>query len=185
MLASNATSSRLVAAKPLRAKARVAAARICSRRGGLRSRCPGPGAEKARGADCERVSSALDIVYSRVYNCQCSYESILPHGVGRHPVRLKEVDMPNIAPLPTLPFEQPALLSIAPLLRALQAERPITRIRTPVGDEAWLVTRHAEVKELLADRRLGRSHPDPEHAPRISDSILFGGPMERYETEQA
>jgi pentalenolactone synthase len=98
---------------------------------------------------------------------------------------VKEVDMPNIAALPTLPFEQLALLSIAPLLRALQAERPITRIRTPVGDEAWLVTRHAEVKELLADRRLGRSHPDPEHAPRISDSILFGGPMERYETEQA
>ena len=91
----------------------------------------------------------------------------------------------NATPLPALPFEQPALLSIAPLLRALQAERPITRVRTPAGDEAWLVTRYAEVKELLGDRRLGRSHPDPEHAPRISDSILFGGPMERYETEQA
>jgi pentalenolactone synthase len=93
--------------------------------------------------------------------------------------------MTNAAPLPTLPFEQPAPLTIAPLLRALQAERPITRVRTPAGDEAWLVTRYAEVKELLGDRRLGRSHPDPEHAPRISDSILFGGPMERYETEQS
>ena len=93
--------------------------------------------------------------------------------------------MTNAALLPTLPFEQPTPLSIAPLLRALQAERPITRIRTLTGDEAWLVTRYAEVKELLADRRLGRSHPDPEHAPRISDSILFGGPMERYETEHS
>jgi cytochrome P450 len=93
--------------------------------------------------------------------------------------------MTNAAPLPTLPFEQPALLSIAPLLRTLQAERPITRVRTPAGDAAWLVTRYAEVKELFGDRRLGRSHPDPEHAPRISDSILFGGPMERYETEHA
>lgn len=93
--------------------------------------------------------------------------------------------MTNAAPLPTLPFEQPAPLTIAPLLRALQAERPITRVRTPAGDEAWLVTRYAEVKELLSDRRLGWSHPDPEHAPRISNSILFGGPAERYETEHA
>jgi pentalenolactone synthase len=96
-----------------------------------------------------------------------------------------EEDMMSVSPLPTLPFEQPALLAIAPLLRALQAERPITQVRTPVGDEAWLVTRYSEVKALLADPRLGRSHPDPRNAPRISDSILFGGPMERYETEQA
>ncbi|HEX6797710.1 MAG TPA: cytochrome P450 [Ktedonobacterales bacterium] len=87
--------------------------------------------------------------------------------------------------LPALPFEQPGPLAVPPLLRALQAERPITRVRTPAGDEAWLVTRYTEVKQLLGDSRLGRSHPDPEHAPRISDSILFGGPMEPYETEQA
>src|SRR2546429_800934 len=51
----------------------------------------------------------------------------------------------------------------------------IARVRTLVGDEAWMVTRHAEVKQLYADARLGRSHPDPEHAPRMTDSILFGG----------
>ncbi len=93
--------------------------------------------------------------------------------------------MTDLNPLPVLPFEQPTPLIVAPLLRTLQAERPITRVRTPAGDGAWLVTRYAEVKALLGDSRLGRSHPDPEHAPRISDSILFGGPMERYETEQA
>jgi pentalenolactone synthase len=93
--------------------------------------------------------------------------------------------MPDTSPLPALPFEQPRPLTVAPLLRELQAERPITRVRTPAGDEAWLVTRYAEVKQLLGDSRLGRSHPDPEHAPRISDSILFGGPMESYETEHA
>ncbi len=87
--------------------------------------------------------------------------------------------------LPALPFEQPNLLAVAPLLRSLQAERPITRVRTPAGDTAWLVTRYSDVKQLLGDSRLGRSHPDPEHAPRVSDSILFGGPMERYETEAA
>ena len=87
--------------------------------------------------------------------------------------------------LPTLPFEQPDLLAVPPLLRRLQAERPITRVRTAAGDEAWHVTRYAELKQLLGDSRLGRAHPDPEHAPRISDSILFGGPSENYETEHA
>jgi cytochrome P450 len=96
-----------------------------------------------------------------------------------------EDNLMHATPLPTLPFAQPEPLSIAPLLRALQAEHPITQVRTPTGDIAWLVTRYAEVKALLADPRLGRSHPDPEHAPRFSDSILFGGPMERYETEHA
>lgn len=94
-------------------------------------------------------------------------------------------DAHDLPTLPALPFEQPDPLTVPPLLRTLQAERPAIQVRTPAGDVAWLVTRHAEVKELLGDPRLGRSHPDPEHAPRISDSILFGGPMERYETEQA
>jgi cytochrome P450 len=87
--------------------------------------------------------------------------------------------------LPTLPFEQPSITAIPPLLRTLQDRQPITRVRTPAGDPAWLVTRYDEVKQLLADPRLGRSHPDPEHAPRISDAILFSGPMGDYDTEDA
>jgi pentalenolactone synthase len=94
-------------------------------------------------------------------------------------------DANHLPTLPELPLAQPDPLTVPPLLRTLHAERPITRVRTLTGDIAWLVTRYAEVKELLGDSRLGRSHPDPAHAPRISDSILFGGPMERYETEQA
>ncbi len=39
-----------------------------------------------------------------------------------------------------LPFEQPHPLAVAPLLRTLQARGPIHRIRTAVGEEAWLVT---------------------------------------------
>jgi pentalenolactone synthase len=92
-------------------------------------------------------------------------------------------DLTDANVLPALPFAASTPLTVAPQLRTLQAERPITRVRTPTGDEAWLVTRYAEVKLLLGDSRLGRSHPDPERAPRISDSILFGGPVERYETE--
>jgi pentalenolactone synthase len=87
--------------------------------------------------------------------------------------------------MPVLPFERPSLLEIAPLLLELQAERPIARVRTPAGDPAWLVTRYADVKELFADRRLGRGHPDPERAPRFTNSVILGTPMGRPETQAA
>jgi cytochrome P450 len=84
-----------------------------------------------------------------------------------------------------LPFEQPSPLHVAPLLRRLQAAGPVHRIRTAVGDEAWLVTGYEEVRRLLDDDRLGRSHPDPAGAARTGESALFGGPMGDFETEHA
>src|SRR5437899_175284 len=93
--------------------------------------------------------------------------------------------MTDTSHLPAMPFQKPDLLACPPLVRELQAREPLTRVRTLAGDVAWLVTRYAEVKQLFGDARLGRSHPDPEHAPRISDSILFGGATSNYETEEA
>jgi cytochrome P450 len=87
--------------------------------------------------------------------------------------------------LPTLPFEQPDVLDIAPMFRTLQAEQPVTRVRTPAGDIAWLVTTYKDAKALFADARLGRSHPHPERAARISNAAFLGGPMGDYETEYA
>lgn len=84
-----------------------------------------------------------------------------------------------------LPFEQAHPLEMAPLLRQLQREGVIHRVRTAVGDGAWLVTGYEEVRRLLADERLGRSHPDPASAARMGESALFGGPMGNYDTEQA
>jgi pentalenolactone synthase len=78
---------------------------------------------------------------------------------------------------PQLPFPRPDVLSIGPLYAQLRATAPICAVRTPAGDPAWLVTSHALTRELLADPRLGRSHPDPERAARISASALLGGPM--------
>ena len=54
---------------------------------------------------------------------------------------------------------------------------PALATRTPAGDPAWLVTDYDLVRTLLADPRLGRAHPDPEHAPRYSASVLFGRPQ--------
>ncbi|GAA3646111.1 hypothetical protein GCM10022267_36030 [Lentzea roselyniae] len=82
-----------------------------------------------------------------------------------------------------LPFEQSHPLQLAPQLRALQSQGAVHRVRTAVGHEAWLVTDYAHVRELLADDRLGRSHPDPQNAARTGESALFGGPMGDFATE--
>ena len=84
-----------------------------------------------------------------------------------------------------LPFEQDHPLDVAPLLRQLQQDGVVHRVRTAVGDLAWLVTGYEEVRRLLADERLGRSHPEPAKAARLGESVLFGGPMGSYDTEQA
>lgn len=87
--------------------------------------------------------------------------------------------------LPTLPFPRPDVLTFAPKMRELQAEAPIVKVRTAAGDEAWLVTRYDEVKALFADPRLGRTHPRPDEAAKISESALLGGARDGYETEDA
>ncbi len=87
--------------------------------------------------------------------------------------------------LPKLPFPRSDVLDIAPLSRTLAAAAPITPVRTAAGDVAWLVTGYVEAKALFADPRLGRSHPDPRRAARISDAALLAGPMGDAATEAA
>lgn len=53
------------------------------------------------------------------------------------------------------------------------------------GAWAWMVTGYAEVRRLLGDERLGRSHPGPENASHTGKSALYGGPMGDSDTAQA
>ncbi|MEQ3554761.1 cytochrome P450 [Pseudonocardia nematodicida] len=80
------------------------------------------------------------------------------------------------ADLPRLPFPRDDVVDPPALFAELRARAPVTPVRTPAGDVAWLVTGYPEARELFADPRLGRSHPDPDRAPRISGSVIFGGP---------
>src|SRR6185312_11956485 len=84
-----------------------------------------------------------------------------------------------------LPFEQTNPLRVADRLRTMQSQGRVHRVRTEVGDPAWLVTGHPDVRQLLDDDRLGRAHPEPDTAARTGESALFGGPLGEYDTEHA
>ncbi|MDF2265245.1 cytochrome P450 [Streptomyces coacervatus] len=86
---------------------------------------------------------------------------------------------------PQLPFTRPNVLDLAPLYEVLRREAPVTPVTTPAGDPAWLVTRFDEVRDLLGDKRLGRSHPEPERASRITSAAVLEGPSGNYDTEEA
>ncbi|MFG2960651.1 cytochrome P450 [Streptomyces sp. NPDC048291] len=93
--------------------------------------------------------------------------------------------MNGAAELSRLPFARPNVLDLAPLYAVLRREAPITPVTTPAGDPAWLVTRFEEVRDLLGDKRLGRSHPEPERASRITSAAVQEGPSGDYATEEA
>ena len=59
------------------------------------------------------------------------------------------------------------------------------RTTTSAGDPAWLISDYDTVRRLLADPRLGRSHPDPGAASRYSESVIFGRPQPASPTEAA
>ncbi|MGW7825073.1 hypothetical protein ACWGLF_45440 [Streptomyces puniciscabiei] len=79
--------------------------------------------------------------------------------------------MPHRPQLPALDTDARPLLAQSPL-RTLRDEAAVCRVLRPAGNEAWLVTRHAETKALLHDERLGRFHPAPATAPKYVDNPL-------------
>ncbi|MFE1173098.1 cytochrome P450 [Streptomyces sp. NPDC058773] len=83
-----------------------------------------------------------------------------------------------------LPFEQTHLLHVAPMLRTLQSQGTVHRVRTVEGDEAWLVTGHAQVRQLLDDDRLSRSRPEPG-AARDSGSALLDSLLGSFANDHA
>jgi cytochrome P450 monooxygenase len=72
-----------------------------------------------------------------------------------------------------IPFDIPSPFEEPPQLAKLRAFDGLPRMRTSTGDFGWLVTRYSDVKELCADQRIGKSHTDPDRAPRLWDARLF------------
>ena len=91
-----------------------------------------------------------------------------------------------MATLEQLPFARGTdLLGPPPRYAELREGGPVVRVVTPAGDPAWLVIGYAEVRDLYQDPRLGRSHPRPAEAARVSGAAVAGGPSGEYETEKA
>lgn len=61
----------------------------------------------------------------------------------------------------------------------------IQRVSDTQGRPVWLVSGHDRVRDLLADSRLSRSHPDPGHPSRLTQPGWFGGPIPDPEEELA
>ena len=85
---------------------------------------------------------------------------------------------------PRLPFDRRNALEVPPLYARLRSRAPLSRVVTPAGDLAWLVTSYEHVREVFRDSRFGRSHPAPEQAARVSDAALQSGPTGDHETEE-
>ena len=93
--------------------------------------------------------------------------------------------MTTVDTRPQLPFPRPSVLEIAPIYAVLNRQAAPVEVLTPAGDSAWMVTRFEQVRFVLGDPRFGRSHPEPERAPRVSDSAIMGGPSMAHENEHA
>ncbi|WP_439382728.1 cytochrome P450 [Amycolatopsis lexingtonensis] len=85
---------------------------------------------------------------------------------------------------PRLPFARGNALEIAPDYETLRRQAPVSRVLTPAGDPAWLITSYEQAKEVFRDRRFGRSHPAPEQASRISYAAVQDGPSGDFESEE-
>ncbi|MBB5922393.1 pentalenolactone synthase [Actinoalloteichus hoggarensis] len=84
-----------------------------------------------------------------------------------------------------LSIEDARPLHVDPILRQLQRLSPVHRVRTASGSAAWRVTGYREVRQLLEDPRLGRSHPDPDNAARTGEAAMLGRLRGSHETEKA
>jgi cytochrome P450 len=75
----------------------------------------------------------------------------------------------------TFPFPPAPALDLEPEYLRLQRDEPVCRVRFPYGEPAWLVTRHADVRTVLADPRFSRAESLRRDVPRVTEVNFAGG----------
>ncbi|WP_367045420.1 cytochrome P450 [Streptomyces sp. Je 1-332] len=75
------------------------------------------------------------------------------------------------------PFHRPSAVEVPPLYEELRAQCPVARVGLPSGDEGYVVSRHEDVRTVLADPRFSRAATVEPGAPRLSASAppMAGG----------
>ncbi|QFU87220.1 cytochrome P450 [Amycolatopsis sp. YIM 10] len=73
----------------------------------------------------------------------------------------------NVSEVRSYPFSEPERLETEPLFRTLRQEEPLSRVRLPYGEPAWLATRYEDVKVVLGDPRFSRAASVGRDEPRM------------------
>ncbi|GHG61713.1 cytochrome P450 [Streptomyces griseocarneus] len=75
------------------------------------------------------------------------------------------------------PFNEATGLALSGQYDEVRRSEGLTRVRLPYGEPAWLVTRYADAKLVLGDRRFSRAaaaaHDEPRQAPGRADSGIL------------
>ncbi|MBQ0926171.1 cytochrome P450 [Saccharopolyspora endophytica] len=75
----------------------------------------------------------------------------------------------------TYPFNVAEALDLDPLYAQLRAQEPLSRVKLPYGEEAWLATRYEDVKVVLGDLRFSRAETMERDEPRLRPRQQVGG----------
>lgn len=72
---------------------------------------------------------------------------------------------------PSFPMQRTSPFDPPPAYRALAAERPIFRVKTPRDQLAWVVSRHDDVRTVLLDRRFSSDPRSPGFPTYLTGDI--------------
>ncbi|MFG1645390.1 cytochrome P450 [Amycolatopsis sp. NPDC049252] len=78
-------------------------------------------------------------------------------------------------PVRSFPFPRTPRLDLEPEYSRLQQQEPVSRVRFPYGEEAWLVTRYTDVRTVLTDPRFSRAASLERDVPRVTEENFSGG----------
>ncbi|MFD5102189.1 cytochrome P450 [Streptomyces albidochromogenes] len=73
--------------------------------------------------------------------------------------------------VPGYPFGEPVTTELHPKYAEIREQAALTRVNMQYGGEAWLATRHADVKTVLADRRFSREATVGKDVPRVRKAV--------------
>ncbi len=75
----------------------------------------------------------------------------------------------------TYPFNVAEALDLDPTYAQLREQEPLSRVKLPYGEEAWLATRYEDVKVVLGDPRFSRAATVERDEPRLRPRQQVGG----------
>ncbi|SHF01569.1 cytochrome P450 [Streptoalloteichus hindustanus] len=70
------------------------------------------------------------------------------------------------------PFGEAVRLDLHPTYAELRERRTLLRVRVPHGDDAWLVTRHEDVRTVLTDPRFSRAAAAGRDEARLTPLVI-------------